>query len=310
MVSLVPNPELSVPEVSTKQDRTKEFLATFPPPSILLMGEAGTGKTTSLYTLLEAGLEVNVLTTEPAGLQSLIDKILRSDPGLLRNLHWRSVAPAPASWDALKKLGTMVTQKGYEDISKEKDGIAKRQTAKYNEIILATENFVCERTGETIGDVTERGPNSCFAFDSLSGLSTIAYHHTVGYKPSPHQGEWGSMMSMIESYLLAVTSSRSSYFVLIAHEEMEVNELQGDVRKVMVSTLGKKLAPKIPKMFTEVVRAKRTGTEFSWSTADVTATLKTSILPISHNLKPSFQLCVEAYRKRMDAILGTSTTQA
>lgn len=307
MVSLVPNPNPVAPEKKLSpvgdlmKDKTKEFLTKFPPPSILLMGDAGTGKTTSIYTLLERGLKVFVLTTEPAGLQSLIDKILDKNVELLKNLHWHEVTPSAANWSALTKLGEMVTNKGYEEISKEKDGIAKRQTAGFNILVDATANFTCQRTGEIIGDVTEQGPGTVFVIDSLSGLSTICYQHTVGFKPSPHQGEWGTMMSILESYLNMVTQNRNCYFVLIAHMDVEPNELLG-ISSKMVATLGKKLAPKIPKMFTEVVLAKRDGDKFSWSTAEPNTILKTSVLPISRNLEPSFRLCVERYEKRMEAI--------
>lgn len=303
MVALVPNPN-----PSSSPDKTDEFLQNFPPPAVLLMGEPGTGKTTSVFTCLEKGLEVNILTTEPSGLQPLIGKIRRENPSLINNLHWHAVTPAPANWAALAELADMVTKHDYESISKEKKGIAKKQTAKFREIIDTTAKFICERTGEDLGDVTMRGENSVFVFDSLSGLSQIAYNHTVGYKPNPHMGEWGEMQSLIRNYLYAVLGDRNCYTLVLAHVEIETDEVNFDLKKTMVSTLGKKLAPSLVKMFNEVVQSKRDGTSFFWSTSDGSSVLKTSVLPIASKLKPSFELVVDAYREQKEMIAPKKST--
>jgi hypothetical protein len=74
-----------------------------------------------------------------------------------------------------------------------------------------------------------------------------------------------------------------------------------------VSTLGRKLAPKIPRYFSEVVLATRTlksGVEplFTWATVDLKADLKNRVLPASTSLKPDYAPVVEAYRKRLKLI--------
>lgn len=292
MVALVPNPEISPPHKSPKLQ----------PPAVLLMGEPGTGKTTALYTCLEKGLEVNVLTTEPSGLHPLIGKIRKENPSLINQLHWHAVTPAPASKKALLDLADLVTKKDFEGIANDKSGMGKRETNKYRSLVEATAEFICERTGENLGDVTERGENSVFAFDSLSGLSQICYNHTVGYKPNPAQGEWGIMQSLVRNYLQAIIGDRNCYFLLLAHVEPEPDEVNSGLRKNMVSTLGKKLAPGIPKMFNEVIQSKRDGTSFTWDTSSAMAVLKTSMLPISGKLKPSFELVVDAFRAHKEMI--------
>jgi len=63
-------------------------------------GDAGAGKTWSLATLIEAGLEVFVLTTEPNGMDSLLDAVATKKLPLSK-LHWHAVSPASPGWDGL-----------------------------------------------------------------------------------------------------------------------------------------------------------------------------------------------------------------
>ena len=108
-------------------------------------------------------------------------------------------------------------------------------------------------------------------------------------------------MNFIEQLLLKITSDRNAFFILNAHMEKEINELTG-VSQVMASTIGRKLAPKIPRFFSEVVYAKRLmkdgKAEFTWSTVDSAAELKNRSLPISQNLQQDYGPIISAYRQR------------
>jgi len=138
--------------------------------------------------------------------------------------------------------------------------------------------------------------------DSLSGLSTISWYLTVGNKPTGAPGEWNIAMNFIEALLMKINSDRQCYFTLTAHVEKEMDEITG-VSRVMTSTLGRKLAPKIPRFFSEVVYAQRGGTPpFRWSTIDATADLKNRVLPVSPALAPSFVPIVEGHRNRLKLI--------
>jgi hypothetical protein len=55
---------------------------------------------------------------------------------------------------------------------------------------------------------------------------------------------------------------------MISHIEREIDEVLGG-SKVMASTLGRKLAPKLPRYFSDVILAEKTGAKFSWSTAAI-----------------------------------------
>jgi hypothetical protein len=86
--------------------------------------------------------------------------------------------------------------------------------------------------------------------------------------------------------------------VLLAHVERELDEVFNTGLKLTVSTLGRKLAPKIPPMFSDVVLTVREGTQFSWSTEHPAADLKARNLPIASNLPPSFEQIFARWKAR------------
>lgn len=280
-------------------------MTTIQPPACLLMAPAGAGKTTSLATFAKAGIEVFVIITEPTGVDSLLDAWEREKLDI-NLLHYCSVAPASAGWGALQEMGMKINTMSYKDLSELKNGIGKEKMKQYPKLLNMCENFICDRTGAAYGDVTTWGADRVLAFDSLSGLSLIMLQHTVGFKPSPHQGEWGIAMSSLEMLLLKLTSDCRCFFVLTGHIEKEPDEIT-NMTKIMISTLGRKLAPKIPRFFSEVIRARKTADgKFLWSTQDSEADLKNRALRSSNELPPSFVPVVEAYRRRLAASAATS----
>lgn len=266
-------------------------------PHSLLMGPAGSGKTSSIVTFAKKGIECFVIVTEPTGVDSLLDAWER-EKAPIDLLHYSVVAPASPGWGALKDLATRINVMNYKDISELKSGIGKEKMTQFPRLLKNLENFSDDRIGKSYGDVTSWGPDRVLCLDSLSGLSLIAMQATVGFKPSPHQGEWGIAMSAIESLLLQLSSDCKCFFVMTAHIEKEPDEITG-IAKVGVSTLGRKLAPKIPKFFSEVIRARKDPTgRFLWSTLDQEADLKNRSLPSSSSIAADFGPIVDAYRKR------------
>jgi len=262
------------------------------------MGPAGSGKTTSLATLAKAGLEVFVIITEPTGVDSLLDAWDREKLNI-DLLHYCVVAPASPGWQGLKDLGARINAMSYSDLANLKSGIGKEQMKQYPKLLANLENFHDDRTGKIYGDVTSWNSDRALVLDSLSGLSLIIMQHTVGFKPSPHQGEWGIAMSATEQLLLKLSSGCQCFFALIAHIEREPDEITG-MTKVAVSTLGRKLAPRIPRYFSEVIRARKDAAgKFLWSTIDAEADLKNRALPSSNNLPADFGPIVAAYKRRV-----------
>lgn len=272
------------------------------PPACLLMGASGSGKTSALTTFLAKGIETFVLCTEPGGPESLVDWCnTKGYP--IDKLHWCSALPATQGWKGLEEMVTRISSMDFEALSKIKAGIGKEATRPAAMALLnALANFRCERTGKEYGDVTTWGPDRAFALDSLSGLSVIAWALTVGHKPTAHMGEWNIAMNFIRDLLMKLTTDRKCFFVLTAHIEKEANEITG-VNQIMASTLGRKLAPQIPRFFSEVIYAQRTTVDpkFRWSTIDAAADLKNRGLPVSDKLLPDFGQVVDSYHARLKA---------
>ena len=269
------------------------------PPRCLVMGPAGSGKTTSLATLARAGIEVFVIATEPAGTESLIDAWERLDLNF-DLLHYKQVPPTSPGLDSLLEMGIKANNMSYKDISEMKQGIAKEKMKQWPILIRSIQNFIDDRTGEDFGDATSWGANRALAFDSLSGLNEICMQNTVGFKPSPHQGEWGIAMKLVENLLLKMASDLNCYFILTSHIEKEPDEITG-MAKVGVSTLGRKLAPRVPRFFSEVIRARKSGDgKYLWSTQDPEADLKNRALTSSNNLPQDFGPIVDAHNRRLD----------
>lgn len=267
------------------------------PPAVLLMGPPGTGKTDSLLTLVEAGLELFVLVTEPRGIESLVDSAKRR--GLpIEKVHWNYVAPAAGSWTGLKDMANKVSTMGYQALAELKSGIGKEVNNQWVKMLNQIMNFHCQREDKDYGDVTEWGPDRAFAIDSLSGLNEMAKQITVGYKPAIHQGEWGVAMEMLNSFAIKMASDCKSTFVLTAHIEREQDEIMGGT-KIMVGALGKKLGPKLPRFFSENPLSQSDGKTFTWSTQSQMADLKRRALPLGDKLDPSFVPIVKAYHERL-----------
>lgn len=274
-----------------------------PPPSILLMGPAGTGKTSSLVTALQSGLKVRMLATEPTAPARVIDETLRRklDPKLLQNFDWCIVSPSPPKWDALKDSARLIGSMSLKDIANLSQGIAKPETKQWMEFLNAISDFPGTRAGKSLGDATEWGSDTLFTIDGLSGVNFMSRSLTVGLKPNPAPGEWGVMQNNILDVVRKLATDCKGFFCLIAHVERETNDITG-ASNITVSTLGAKLAPKIPPWFTSVVLTKKIESTFSWSTSEMNVDTKNGDLPLAKDLQPSFAPLIEGYRKRMAAI--------
>lgn len=285
---------------------TQTSLIILQPPSVLLQGASGSGKTSALVTALQAGLNVFVIGTEPGFVDSLIDRA-RALSIPLNKLHWMSVLPATEGWEALDEMVSKIGSLDFEGISKIK-GIGKDKTRiPMQKFLGSLKDFTCERDGQSYGSFTLWDDTCMLAIDSLSGLSIMSWYLTVGNKPTGAPGEWNIAMNLIEALLMKINSDRQCYFCLTAHIEKEMDEITG-VMRVMTSTLGRKLAPKIPRFFSEVVYAQRTtqgNLPFKWSTIDSSADLKNRVLPVSNALQPSFVQIIEGHKRRL-AMIGAT----
>jgi hypothetical protein len=94
--------------------------------------------------------------------------------------------------------------------------------------------------------------------------------------------------------------------VMIAHAERETDEVTGG-STIMASTLGKKLAPRLPRFFSDVINTKRDGEKFTWSTTTHNMDLKARNIPLADNQPPSLRPILESWRRRNAEALAART---
>jgi hypothetical protein len=252
----------------------------------MLVGGSGTGKTHCIRTLVDAGLEVFVLFTEP-GMEVLAD--ISSD-----KLHWHYIPASSASWADMLDSATKINSMSLKMLSDLGD-INKRNYTEFKDVLVCLSNFQDDRTGQFFGAVDSWDSNRVLVIDSLSGLSVMAMNMVTGSKPVKSISDWGIAVDNLERLTTKCCVDLKCHFVLIAHLEREKDEVTGG-ESLMASTLGRKLGPKLPRNFSEVIHVRRDGAVFSWSTASFNVDLKTRYLPLKENIPPSFQPLIEKWR--------------
>lgn len=261
-----------------------------PGVNVILMGGVGAGKTTSIQTLIAKGITPFCIFTEPG--QEVLGHI-PSD-----QLHWHYIPPADQSWESMITLASTVNKISFEAVTKMIDP-QRTQYDQFVDLLTSLNNFRCDRTGESFGDCCKWGTDRAVVVDSLTGAGIMAMGLVVGGKPVRHPGDWGMAMQFVENLFTKLCTATQCHFILMAHTERETDEnsLQGGSR-IMVATLGKKLAPKMPRFFSDVVLAEKTGPKYTWSTATVGAELKARNLPDATGLAPDFGPIIESWKKQ------------
>lgn len=247
------------------------------------MGGSGSGKTYSIRTLIQAGIKPFIIFTEP-GMETLSDLPAGS-------FEWVYIPPSGPSWSALRTAVEQVNKLSYENLLKQTDP-NKTKLTHFFEVLKHCENFK-----GSYGDVTSWGTDRALVIDSLSGLSEMAMQMTVGLRIVKAQHEWGEAQNIIEQFVNKLTTDLRCWLVVLAHVERETDEITGG-SKIMVSTLGRKLAPKLPRFFSDVILTVREQKSFYWDTAAYGTDLKTRNLPIESKLQPSFVPLVEAWKSK------------
>lgn len=263
--------------------------AQIPGPKVLLMGDSGTGKTHAIRTLIDAGVTPFVIATEQNCIQTLKDIPAGK-------WHYKFINAQPENnWGNLQDMLSKVNKLSYENLTKVQDP----NKSSYNQLldVLTTCNkFVCDCHKEDFGDVSLWDNSRALVIDGLSGLSDMAMGLTVGNKPVRSMPDWGVSQNSLKSIIAQLTTAVRCPFILIAHIDREKDEITGGT-SVTVKTLGQKLGPDLPRMFSDVIRAKREGNKFSWDTADSQATVVSRNIPIASNQAPSFVPLFTNWRK-------------
>lgn len=265
-------------------------------PKVLLLGAGGTGKSHALSTLETAGLQVAAIFTEPSGMETL-EAITSKE-----RFHWMYVPPAAPDWAMMARAAKTINSLSFKSLTELGD-IDKQKFGQWMDFITAHNAFKCQRCGLDIGDVGALGEGWAVANDSLSGMNMMAMNLVTGMKPVKSPGDWGVAMDNLEKYVQMFSTSLPSLGVITAHIEKEPNEITGGT-EITVSTLGKKLAPKIGRFFSDVILSRRDGLNFNWSTAAFNVDLKARNVPISDKIEPSFVPIVRKWEERIKASKG------
>jgi len=261
----------------------------------MLVGPTGSGKTHSCGTLVDADITPFILFTEP-GMRTLAD--FKCD-----KLHYKYIPPAAPSWDDLadnaRKINTMSFKAlaGLGDINKGKYG-------QFLEVITTMNNFICDRCGEEFGDVAQWNTDRAIVIDSLSGLNIMAMDLVVGAKPVKALADWGVAMDNLERFITMMTTNTQCHFVITTHLEREQDEVTGGVH-LMASTLGRKLAPKLPRFFDDVILCQNKEAKFSWATISSNVDLKYRNLEPGKELYPSFKPLIASWISAGGEIIPT-----
>jgi hypothetical protein len=270
-----------------------------PGVNVLLMGPAGTGKTYSIGSLVEAGVEVFYLGLE-SGLESLLGYFTDRGKEIPPNLHWHQLPAPKASFNELQDNATKINTMALDSLAKMSDP----NRSKHNQFLLlcaVLNDFPDDRTGEKFGCVDTWEPSRALVVDGMAGLARAAMSLVVGGKPVKNQSDWGIAQDQVEKIVRMWTDNCRCHFVLIAHVERETDTVLGGV-KIMVSTLGKALAPKLPPMFSDVILTVREGTKFSWDTGSAIADVKSRNLPIAQGQPQDFRLIIGKWKSRGGAL--------
>lgn len=267
--------------------------------NVLLLGETGTGKTYSIRTLVPSKITPFIIFTEP-GIRTIADVPCP-------DLHYKYIVPAKPSFASMQTSAKQLNDAfDLEALTKLKNW-SKKEFTQWLDIFSVLSSFTCDRCGQSFGSVDDWQTDRALVIDSLSGLSTMAMDLAAGSKPVKSPADWGASMSQIENLIMRLTGATQCHFILTGHLERERDEVSGAVQ-LMASTLGQKLAPKLPRNFDEVVMAKKDKEgKFSWSTLEPNVALKGRNLTIAAGQQPSFLLVTKSWLAAGGSIQPTLT---
>lgn len=265
--------------------------------NVLLIGPAGSGKTHAIGTLAEADpkLQVFYLSLEP-GRESLAGFWRDKGKPIPDNVHWRDLPAPQASFNDLISSAKSINLLSLEALAKQADP----NRGKYNRFITLLEqlnNFKDDRTGQSFGAVDTWGTDKVLVIDGMTGINNCAMSLVIGGKPVRSQSDWGIAQDQVEKIVRMLTEGCKCHVVILAHVERETDMVMGGT-KLMVASLGKALAPKLPPMFSDVILAARDGVKWSWDTGTPLADVKARNLPFASGQPADFKPLVEKWKAR------------
>ena len=274
---------------------------------VMLMGPTGTGKTYSIGTLAQTGLETFYIGLEP-GLESLIGFFTDPAPQGLGlpapppNFHYNYIKANTQKFDQMKKTAENIGKFDLSAIAKMRDP-DRAKNNQMTQVYTVLNDFVDQRDGKHYGPVDDFKQNCVVVIDGLSALARIAMEMVTGSKPVRDKPDYGISQGNLMNLLLKLTSGCYCHFVLIAHVSREVDEVMGGV-KLMPNVIGKAILADLTQPFSDVILATRETEKYFWDTANSQADLKTRNLPVSSRIAPDFGQILLRWYSRAASLKG------
>ena len=196
---------------------TPPLPATFTLPgfNVLLMGPSGTGKTHSIGTLVDTGVDVFYLALE-SGMESLMGYWTDRGLPIPANLHWHKLAAPTASFDQMITNAKNINTLNLDSLAKMTDP-NKSKHNQFVSLLEALNNFPDDRTGETYGPVNEWDQSKFLIIDGATGIATCAMALVIGGKAVRNQSDWGIAQDQIVKIVRMLCDNCKCHFILLAH---------------------------------------------------------------------------------------------
>ena len=262
-------------------------------PKVFQIGGTGTGKSHSLRSIVAAGLDLFTLETEPS--EVLDDLPCEPSPGK-GACHRRYITPAVPDWDAMLENARVINTMNFRMLTELVDPNRHKYRGWFD-VLSTCANYKCDRCGKVFGDVTKFTERQAFALDTLSGLNIMAMELQSGAKPVKSPGDWQVAMDNEERFINKLTTGTRCLFILNAHPEREVDEISGGV-SVFAGALGRKMGPKLPRFFSDVVHCRRDTKGWWWSTLTPTYELKARNVAWATDIRQDFGPLLRTYEER------------
>lgn len=207
---------------------------------LLLIGDAKSGKTGSLVSLVAQGYKIRILDMDNL-LDSLKEYVQNECPDMIANVSYRSLRDkrkATASGPVI-------------------DGVPKAFT-EATKMIFEWKYTDADGTKVDLGNPSDWGSDCILVIDSLSRLCDAAYDWAEPLVPRSSNGQfdpravYGNAQDAIETLIATVTSESFQTNVIVIAHVAYLEQPDGST-KGFPQGVGKALSPKIPQYFPSVV---------------------------------------------------------